>query len=297
MMPASSPSGNGVTGGAGDSLAQPLVDVLIPTRDRPAALAVTLACLIGQTLRRFRVVVSDQSEPRPAFEAPEVLATVRVLRAGGHEVELHRHLPRRGLAEQRQFLLDCARAPYCLFLDDDVILEPDLLERMHRTIAEERCGLVGCGLIGLSFVDDVRPDQQLVEAWEGPVEPELVTPGCPAWDRFKLHSAANLHHAALRLGLPPGTTLRYKLAWAGGCTLYESAALRDAGGFSFWDRLPPLHSGEDVLAQLRVMARRGGCGILPSGAYHQELPTTVPDRGVDAPWVLSAALDEDGLLP
>jgi glycosyltransferase involved in cell wall biosynthesis len=281
--------------GVGASAAQPLVDVLIPTCDRPAALAVTLASLIGQTLRRFRVVVSDQTERRPAFDAREVLATVRVLRARGHEVALHSHLPRRGLAEQRQFLLDRVTAPYCLFVDDDVILEPDLLERMHRTIAEERCGFVGCGLIGLSFLDDVRPEQQVFEPWDGPVEPELVTPGGPAWDRIKLHSAANLFHAARGLDLPPGTTLRYKLAWAGGCTLYDTAALRDAGGFSFWRSLPAVHAGEDVLAQLRVMARRGGCGILPSGAYHQELPTTVPDRQVDAPWVLPAVVDDDGV--
>jgi GT2 family glycosyltransferase len=274
------------------AVGEALVDVLIPTCDRPAALAVTLASLIGQTLRRFRVVVSDQSEPEPGFEAPEVLAAVRVLGARGNDVGLHRNLPRRGLAEQRQFLLDRVTAPYCLFLDDDVILEPDLVERMHRTISEERCGLVGCGLIGLSFVEDLRPDQQVVEPWDGPVEPEVVTPGCPAWDRVKLHSAANLYHAARRLDLPPGTTLRYKLAWSGGCTLYDTAALRDAGGFSFWRSLPALHAGEDALAQLRVMARRGGCGILPSGAYHQELPTTVPERHVDAPWVLPTVLGD-----
>jgi glycosyltransferase involved in cell wall biosynthesis len=272
----------------------PLVDVLIPTCDRPAALAVTLAGLIGQTLRSFRVVVSDQSEPEPAFDAREVIAAVRVLRARGNDVALHRHLPRRGLAEQRQFLLDQVTAPHCLFIDDDVILEPDLLERMHRTIVQERCGLVGCGLIGLSYVDDVRPEQQFVEPWEGPVEPELVMPGGPAWHRVRLHSAANLYHVGRRLDLPPGTTLRYKLAWAGGCALYETAALRDAGGFSFWRSLPPVHAGEDVLAQLRVMARRGGCGILPSGAYHQELPTTVADRQVDAPWVLPTVLDDAG---
>jgi glycosyltransferase involved in cell wall biosynthesis len=280
---------------AGEPGAHALVDVLIPTCDRPTALAVTLASLIGQTLRRFRVVVSDQSRPRPALDAPEVLAAVRVLQARGHEVEVHRHLPRRGLAEQRQFLLDRVTAPHCLFVDDDVILEPDLVERMHGTITEERCGLVGCGLIGLSFVEDLRPDQQVVEPWEGPVEPELITPGGPAWDRIKLHSAANLYHAARRLDLPPGTTLRYKLAWAGGCTLYDTAALREAGGFSFWRSLPPVHAGEDVLAQLRVMARRGGCGILPSGAYHQELPTTVPDRRVDAPWVLPTVVGEPGV--
>ena len=35
-----------------------------------------------------------------------------------------------------------------------------------------------------------------------------------------------------------------------------------------------------------VMARYGGCGLIPSGVYHQELPTTVEDRRVDAPRVL-----------
>ncbi|MBW3652606.1 MAG: glycosyltransferase [Actinobacteria bacterium] len=268
-------------GGAGAPL-----DVLIPTFERPAALAITLTSLIAQTHADLRVVVSDQSRGAASFDAPEVMAAVRVLRAQGREVELHRHLPRRGLAEQRRFLLGRASARYCLFIDDDLILEPDLVERLWRTIGEEGCGLVGCGLIGLSFIDDVRPHEQALELWEGPVEPELVTPGSPEWERHKLHNAANLHHVARRLGLSRGARLRYKLAWAGGCVLYDAEALRDAGGFEFWEELPALHAGEDVLAQLRVMARRGGCGILPSGAYHQELPTTIAERPIDAPWVL-----------
>lgn len=272
--------------GAGAGAAGTPLDILIPTFERPAALAITLTSLIAQTHADLRIVVSDQSTRAASFDAPEVMAAVRVLRARGRAVELHRHLPRRGLAEQRQFLLDNARAPYCLFIDDDVILEPDLVERLWLTIVEEGCGLVGCGLIGLSFIDDVRPHEQAFELWEGPVEPEVVTPGGPAWERHKLHNAANLHHLARRLGLAPGARLRYKLGWAGGCVLYETEALRDAGGFEFWEELPAMHAGEDVLAQLRVMARRGGCGILPSGAYHQELPTTVAERAVDAPWVL-----------
>jgi len=68
--------------------------------------------------------------------------------------------------------------------------------------------------------------------------------------------------------------------------MYDTDKLRDCGGFNFWRELPTEHCGEDVLAQLRVMARYGGCGLIPTRVYHQELPTTVPNREIDAPRVL-----------
>lgn len=265
------------------------VDVLIPTCNRPGALAVTLAALHAQSLRDFRVIVSDQSEPRSAFEQAEVQALLRILRAGGREVVTHRHLPRRGLAEQRAFLLSQAAAPYCLFLDDDVLLEPDTLARLYDAIRSQCCGFVGSALHGLSHIDDERPHQQAIEFWEAQVEPETVSPDSPAWQRHHLHSAANLFHVERRLGLGRGETRLYRVAWIGGCVLFDTEKLRAAGGFDFWRALPCEHCGEDVLAQLRVMARFGGCGMIPSGAYHLELPTTVPRREVDAPKVLPIA--------
>jgi hypothetical protein len=59
--------------------------------------------------------------------------------------------------------------------------------------------------------------------------------------------------------------------------------LREAGGFTFWETLPENHYGEDVLAQLCVMKKFGGCGVLSSGVYHQELETTIPNRRINAP--------------
>jgi GT2 family glycosyltransferase len=265
----------------------PVLDVLVPTYRRPAALAVTLAGLSAQTLPDFRVVVSDQTEDAHSTDAEEVRTPIRLLRARGRTVELHRHLPRRGLAEHRQYLLDQARAPYALFLDDDVLCEPDLLARLLRVIRQQGCGFVGAPLIGLSHLDDVRPHQQRIEPWDGPVRPETVRPEHPAWARHHLHSAANAWHVQEKLGATDERPVVYKVAWVGGCVLYDVAKLRDVGGFSFWPELPPDHCGEDVLAQLRVMARYGGCGVLPSGAYHQQLATTVEDRSVDAPQVLS----------
>ncbi len=262
------------------------VDVLVPTYNRAAALAVTLAGLAAQDVPEFRVVVSDQGE-EPVSTSREVQGVIRVLNVRGRTLDLRRHLPRRGMAEQRQFLLDQATAPYALFVDDDVLLEPDVLRRMLSVIRRERCGFVGMPLIGLSYRHDVRPHEQSAEFWDGPVRPEVVRPGTPQWDRHRLHNAANALHLQERLGLSAEDPRIYRVAWVGGCVLYDVAALRACGGFRFWTELPPHHCGEDVLAQLRVMARYGGCGLLPSGAYHLELPTTVPDRSVDAPLVLT----------
>ena len=271
-------------GATGAAAAQ--VDVLIPTCDRPGALAVTLTSLFAQTLGPLRIVVSDQGEQHEAQSSAEVRAVQRLLTARGHALEMHRHLPRRGLAEQRHFLLAQATAPYVLFLDDDVVLEPDLIERLLGAIREQGCGFVGSAVIGMSHVGDERPQHQRIEFWSGSVEPETVLPDSPAWARHHLHSAANLYHLQRKLGLTRATERLYRVAWVGGCVLFDAGKLRGAGGFGFWQRLPRHHSGEDVYAQLRVMARDGGCGLIPSGAYHQELPTTVPQREVDAPRVL-----------
>lgn len=271
------------------------VDVLIPTFERPAALAITLTGLAGQTFRSFGVIVSDQSAD-PVGRRPEVRAVARVLKADGRKVRVTRNLPPRGMAQQRESLLARSKARYVLFLDDDLLLEPRVLERMVATIRQEGCGFVGCAPIGLSYLADERPQEQLLEPWEGPVRPERVVPGSAEWQRYRLHNAANVRHVERRLGLTGDTDgdggggeriVRYHVAWVGGCVLYDAEKLREAGAFSFWRDLPLHHSGEDVLVQLRLMERFGGCGILPSGVVHLELPTTLPVRQVDAPLVLS----------
>jgi glycosyltransferase involved in cell wall biosynthesis len=264
----------------------PILDILIPTYCRPVALAVTLTSLIGQTFTDFRLVISDQTEDSNPAETAEVKTALRVLQAQGHPVEVYKHLPRRGMAEQRQFLLDQASAPYVLFIDDDLILEPFVVGKMAEVLQEENCGFVGSAVIGLSYINDHRPHQQAIELWEGPVQPEVVRPGTPQWERYTLHNAANLYHVQQQLGFTPDKPGKYRVAWVGGCAMYDTAKLRAVGGFNFWRDLPSAHCGEDVLAQQRVMARYGGCGLIPSGVYHQELPTTLPERSFNAPEVL-----------
>jgi glycosyltransferase involved in cell wall biosynthesis len=258
------------------------VSVLIPTYNRITALAATLATLTAQSFRDFNVVVADQSEI-PVAAHPTIQTISRVLELHGNTVAVLQNLPRHGMAQQRQFLLDHSTGDYSLFLDDDVLLEPDALEKMTTAIEQENCGFTGMALIGLGYRDDVRPAEQHIELWESKVMPERIRPDSRAWERYKLHNAANMLHAAQRLPHAREQLYKYKVAWIGGCVLYNSAKLRETGGFDFWQQLPYEHCGEDVLAQLRLMEKYGGCGLIPSGAYHQELPTTIDNREVNAP--------------
>jgi GT2 family glycosyltransferase len=254
------------------------VDVLVPTRNRPVELATTLAGLAGQRGLSFRVVVSDQSDGDPSFDTPAARTMLRRIR----RFDTMRHLPRRGVAEHRAALLSRADAPYVLCLDDDVWLEPETIARLVSAIRELGCGFVGAAPQGLSYADDERPDELApFERWTGRPEPELVRPGTAAWERRTLHNAANPVHLAHKY-VDGEAWVAYKVAWVGACVLYDRAALLASGGFDFWRELPPVHVGEDVVAQLRVMERFGGAGILPSGAYHLEAPTTLPCREHEA---------------
>ncbi|GAA5116813.1 glycosyltransferase family 2 protein [Pseudonocardia adelaidensis] len=269
--------------------AKPELDVLVPTCDRPVELATTLAGLAAQE-HPFGLAVSDQSHGRPSYDTAPAQTMLRALRASGHPVRTVRHLPRRGLAEHRASLLARSGARYVLFLDDDVWLEPGAVGRLHEAVVALGCGLVGAAVQGLSYLDDHRPAELVpFERWTGRPEPERIEPGTAAWERWTLHNAANPVHLA-REHLRPGERwLAYKIAWIGGCVLYDRRVLESVGGFGFWRDLPEAHCGEDVLAQQRVMAVAGGAGILPSGAYHLESPTTVPDRTLQARDVVGSA--------
>jgi glycosyltransferase involved in cell wall biosynthesis len=270
-----------------------LVDVLIPTFGRRTGLAVVLTSLLGQTFTDFDVIVSDQTDEEDAYlESIEIQTLVRALRWHGHSVALHRHLPRQGMAEQRQFLLERSHSPYVHYLDDDVLLDPPVMERMLTVLRAEECGFVGCPATGLEHLHDMRPHQQQIELWHGPVQPEPFAPDSIPWDRHLINNAANPLHLEQRLVRQDGV-VRYKVAWVGGANvLYDRAKLLSVGGFSWWSRLPQEHAGEEVVAQFLLIRKYGGCGILPSGTFHLGLPTTVIDRTRNATELFGELLRE-----
>lgn len=271
--------------------------MLIPTYRRKTGLAIVLTSLLAQTFTDFNVIISDQTGDDSYLESIEIQTLVQALKWRGHQVMLYHHLPQRGMAEQRNFLVEQSRAAYVHFLDDDVLLDPPVMERMLRVLQAERCGFVGCAATGLSYLDDVRLHQQQIELWTGPVVPEPFEPDSIPWDRHKINNAANPLHLEQRL-VKGGGIVRYKVAWVGGANvLYDRAKLVDVGGFSWWHRLSPVHAGEEVVVQFLLIRKYGGCGILPSGTYHLGLPTTVDDRRCNAINLFGDLIQEFDVYP
>jgi glycosyltransferase involved in cell wall biosynthesis len=250
----------------------PVVDILLPTYNRLPSFIMTLSGIASQSLRNLHVIIADQSQ-HPTEHSQEVQSLLHVIEARGGSIEYHYRPPIHGIAEQRDFLLKRATAQNVLYLDDDVFMEPWVIEKLLEVLQSEQCGFVGAFPAGLSHRDDIRPQQQIVEYWEGPVRPEAIDPASPQWERWQLHRAANLYHVSQ--SLYPGEFRLYKVAWIASCILYNRSKLLEVGGFSFWSRLPRYHSGEEVLIQNLLMRRWGGCAIMPSGTYYSQVPSTV----------------------
>jgi glycosyltransferase involved in cell wall biosynthesis len=258
------------------------VSVLIPTYNRLTALVATLTALTAQDFKDFEVVVADQSDNFTGNDG--VIQTLqRIFQLHQTPLRIVQNLPKKGIAHQRQFLLDQSTSKYSLYLDDDIILEPDVIDRMVKALEGENAGFVGMMPIGLSYSEDVRPHQHQIEFWEEPVQPETILPKTAEWQRHIVHNAANIMHVGQQLNINPENQQKYKIAWVGGCILYDTGKLRENGGFTFWEQLPEEHCGEEVYIQQKLMKKYGGFGLLPSGGYHLELPTTLVNREVNAP--------------
>ena len=253
----------------------PIVDVLIPATGPPASLAATLSSLANQRYPSFRVMATRA--PLDEAEEPELSGLVGMLEAGGHAVRIvDAEAPGRG-GGRVQVLLDLAAAEYVLVVDDGIFLEADLLGRLVGGLRASGAAFLGSSVVDLRFRDEHRPDEEVIEFWDGPVRPEEIGVDSHAWARRKVHRGANLHH--LRERLPRTRDRLYHVADIGGCVLYDTAKLRAVGGFrppGDHGRHPSIPLSTTSASQLRLLDRYGGAGLFPSGAYRLTPIATEP---------------------
>lgn len=101
-------------------------DIIIATKDRPAALRLSLPRILGQSRLPRTVIVVDSSDDLSATKdvIHEVAGTCQV------DIEIVESSP--GLPRQRNLGLSKARSPVVMFPDDDSIWFPDTAEAIMR---------------------------------------------------------------------------------------------------------------------------------------------------------------------
>ena len=112
------------------------VSVIVPTIGRPESLRRLLESILGQTVRPTEVVVADGSSD-PATE--QLLAAPEWTARG---LAVHRvSVQPPNAVRQRHAAVAQATGELLLFLDDDIVLEPDCLQRLIETLR----AAAGCG--------------------------------------------------------------------------------------------------------------------------------------------------------
>ena len=116
----------------------PAIDVVIPTFDRPDSLLRCLRALADQSFRDFTAIVVDDASPIPVEDAIDAdlrasldLTVLRVEENGG---------PGRA----RNVGVRHGHAPMICFIDDDIVIAPDVLARHREAVArDERLVAIG----------------------------------------------------------------------------------------------------------------------------------------------------------
>jgi GT2 family glycosyltransferase len=107
------------------------VSVIIPTKNRAADLARTIETLLQQTIKPLELILVDQS-PAPTFARRIPIPVVCI-----HDPTLS------GLTAARNASMKVARGDIWLFLDDDVLLEPDFIEEILKAYDANVTGVSG----------------------------------------------------------------------------------------------------------------------------------------------------------
>jgi GT2 family glycosyltransferase len=173
-----------------------LIDVIIPTRDRPEALVACLEALARQTVQDFHVIVVDDGSTSPVADAiPEALR--KQLR-----LTVLRHPTSRGPAAARNRAIRHGSSPCVAFVDDDVRCAPDTLARHLETVRAGDWRSVSIG--PLSAPPDWEPTPwNLWEARQVQAEYDRMSRGeyVPTWRQFHTGNAFLTRKAIEAAGL------------------------------------------------------------------------------------------------
>lgn len=232
------------------------VSVVIPTRDRPELLALTLRTVLWQEGAEIEVLIVDDGM-QPGTEA-------LVKRLEDHRLRLLRNTEPQGVSGARNSGIGAATGHWISFLDDDDLWAPGKLSAQLAMATERGAGWVYAG--------DVTLDEELhVRAGAPPPSPEQVVAELRRYNavpagasnvtvRRDVLDAVGGFDTALRTSEDWDLWLRLAATGLPACVPRPLVALRTHGGMAS-------RAIDQMLADIEIVSRRHGIQV--DRARHQ----------------------------
>ena len=235
---------------------RPRLSIIVPTLNRRADLLEFTETLTRQTVLPHELIVVDAGQV-PDMEA----AMLEVLDGSG--IELIYRRSEAGTSLQRNIAMDLMTGDYIFMFDDDILLEPDYIERSLEVFQTPAEPAVGC-VLG-TFTSPSRP-----RGWQ------------QRWFHlFGMTHSVDGEEAAIHPGggvrwlIEPSQTVRVPVA-SGGRTAYRAESIREE---RFDEFLPGYTLAEDVefsyrVAQSWTILQSPDCRL-----FHKRSPNSRVDYG------------------
>jgi len=234
---------------------RPRISAVVPTLNRRDDLLEFAASLTRQTVTCDELLVVD------AGSVPDMESALRDVLAGSGCELVYRTSPA-GTSLQRNVAFELMTGDIILLFDDDILLEPDFIERTLEAFEHPATPPVGC-VLG-TFISEPRPQGLrqryfrafgMTHAMDG--EPGISTSGGVRWPID-----------------PPGI-VEIPVA-SGGRTAYRREAIGDE---RFDEFLPGYTMSEDVEFSFRVAKRWTIVQSPHARLFHKRAPTSRVDYG------------------
>lgn len=227
------------------------LSVIVPTIGRPESLQGLLESLAAQSRKPDDVIVADGSQ---GADVARVVAQPAWASAGLTVKRIAVQPP--NAVSQRVAAIAESRSEYLLLLDDDVVLEPDCIAQMMRTVtADER--IVGAVA---DFNNQSWPTP--TRAWRWYMRYGLGMPE-GSWQGKVVGPLLRFGYNPLPAGVSP-------MAWLSTCnTLVRRSAYDRAGGFSdFFLRRSTINEDVDLGLKMSKVGSIVFCPTARMGHFH-----------------------------
>lgn len=139
-----------------------IISIILPTYNRAYCIERTIDSILAQTFSNWELIICDDA----STDDTRLIAQSYCERDA--RIHYHRNPQRQGLPKNRNIGVSFAKGELIYFIEDDVVIEPDCLEKLVETFRELRAKDIKVGGIGpRSFEPQKQGRLMLLERYVG----------------------------------------------------------------------------------------------------------------------------------